>query len=224
MNKLAILIPIGLGIAAGVFNFLAVRSSIKPLELVAVNDAVKSGTPVTASMLTPLSVRADKDILRSAIPWDQRGVILGRKINREIMKNELILFTDVRLTESDVKQNLRDGEASLTVAVPAAKVVPGVRIGDDVVVLIQAGKGDDDESPVAGKVGVRAVGPFRIIGFGEPTGSGANEARVVVLAIKLRNGEIADQGAADLEAATRGRRGDKSPVLGIEYPYVKLGK
>ena len=223
MNKLAFLIPVGLGVAAGVFNFLAVRSSVKPIELVAVNDTVKAGTPVTASMLVPLAVRADKEILRSAIPWEQRGLILGRKISREVMKNELILFTDVRLTESDVKQNLRDNEASLTVAVNAAKVVPGVRIGDDVVVLIQ-GKGDDDETPVPGKLGVRVVGPFRVIGFGEPTGSGQNESRVIVLAVKLRNGELADQGAKDLEEATRGRRGDKSPVLGVEYPYTKIGK
>lgn len=223
MNKLAILIPIGLGIAAGVMNFLAVRSSIKPIELVAVNDTVKAGSPITASMLVPVSLRADKEILRSAIPWEQRGLILGRKINREIIKNELILFTDVRLTESDVKQNLRDSEASLTVAVNASKVVPGVRIGDEVVVLIQ-GKSDDEESPIAGKFGVRVVGPFRVIGFGEPTGSGQNEARVIVLAVKLKNGEIVDQGARDLEEATRGRRGDKSPVLGVEYPYAKVGK
>ncbi len=225
MNKLAILIPIGLGLLAGVMNFLAVRSSIKPIELVSVNDTIRPGTPIAASMLVPISVRADQAILRSAIPWEQRGIVFERRVNRELGKGEILLFADVRQMDTDAVRNLREGETSLTISVPESKIVPGLRISDDVMVVVAARGAEEEDTTITKGQSVRLVGPFRVVGLGDAPGSGVSrdEPRSIVLAVRVNNnGELIDQSARDLENARPKRPGDRPLIIGLEFPHKKV--
>jgi len=67
-------------------------------------------------------------------------VLIGRPANRPLVEKEAVLLSDIRLSGTfDVRVNLRPGERSLTLAVKPANVVPGLRVGDEVEILLAGG-------------------------------------------------------------------------------------
>src|SRR5262245_23143148 len=129
------MVPIVLGVIAGAIYLVAIRSGTKTIELVGVNQNMRAGDDLTDDVLVRVSVRADRTILRSAIRWEDRGLLIGRRVNRSLVEGELILFTDVRQAVGDTSANLKSDERSRTVSVPQVRVVPGLRVGDSVVFL-----------------------------------------------------------------------------------------
>ncbi|MCU0703139.1 MAG: SAF domain-containing protein [Fimbriiglobus sp.] len=216
MNKtvLTILIPLGLGITAGVFNLLAVRAATGTVDLTVVKDDLKGGTVLTAEMLGRLSVRADPGVFRSAVKYEDRGVLIGRSVNRPLAAGEVLLVADVRSTGTfDVRANLRAGERTLTLTVKQNRVVPGLRVGDEVEVLVH-GVAEVEPRPArdAGPT-YRPVGPFRVVGLDDRSASAGggfrDDERQVVVAY------AAGRDIAPLERAHRGEGQER--VVGIEF-------
>ena len=75
MNKTVttFLIPLGLGAVAAVLYLMAVRSATATVDLTVVKTDVKAGTPLTEEMLGRLLVRADRDVFRTAVRYEDRG-------------------------------------------------------------------------------------------------------------------------------------------------------
>ncbi len=217
-KSLGWVVPVALGVIAGVLYIAALRSGTKPIELVAIkSDAgVKAGNELKAEDLTPVSIRADKTLLRSAVKWEDRGLVIGRKVNRPLLKDELVLFADVRQSAADFRQNLLAGEESRTVSVPLNRIVPGLRIGDDAQVILRTDI--ETETGKGGSIGERSIGRYRVIGLGErgETALSRDDSRLVVLAIKVNSrGEPLDQAAKELVEALEGKKGER--IIGIEF-------
>ena len=214
-----VFIPIAIGVAAALFNLMAVRSATKTVDLTVVKADVKAGTPLTEDMLQRMTVRADKDIFRSAVRYEDRGAVVGRPANRPLAAKEVVLLADVRLSGTfDVRANMRPGERSLTLSVKSSRIVPGLRVGDDAEVVTSGGGGggEGDDPPDRGRTG-RTIGPFRVVGLGEraeaTAGSFRSDERQVVIAYTT------SKDLAALERAYRGDAGER--VVGIEYARDK---
>jgi hypothetical protein len=176
-----ILVPLALGLGAGLLNFVLIRGATTPLELVAVSKEVKAGEELKEDMLEKVSVRAPRELLASALLWSERGTILKARVARTLKPRELILGPDVRHELSDdIKNQLRPGEFSWTIIVRPFRLAPGLRQGDQV--LVRAG-GIDSSLPV------KVSGPYRFLGLGEhlvpfhPSAASRDEFVKVALAI-----------------------------------------
>jgi len=221
MNKTVttFLIPLGPGAVAAVLYLMAVRSATATVDLTVVKTDVKAGTPLTEEMLGRLLVRADRDVFRTAVRYEDRGVLIGRPANRPLVEKEAVLLSDIRLSGTfDVRVNLRPGERSLTLAVKPANVVPGLRVGDEVEILLAGG---DTSGPpgAADPVGrrVRTVGPFRVVGLGErpEAMAGAFRSDDRQIAIAYTGDVAATREFTALERAYRQEGG--AQVAGVEY-------
>src|SRR5262249_47569517 len=119
MNKTVatVVIPIGLGVAAAVFNLMAVRSATATVDLTIVKEHVQPGPPLTEEMLGKLTVRADPEVFKPVVRYEDRGVLIGRPASRPLAAKEVVLLADIRLSGTfDVRANLRSGEHTLTLA------------------------------------------------------------------------------------------------------------
>lgn len=218
-----VFIPLGLGLAAALFNLMAVRSATSTLDLTVVKADVKAGTPLTEEMLDKMTVRADREVFRTAVRYEDRGVLVGRPANRPLIAKEVILLADIRLSGTfDVRANLRSGERSLTLAVKPSRIVPGLRLGDDVEIVLSGG-GDPEPGDAPTPKGAargRTVGPFRVVGLGERTeataGAFRSDDRQVVIAYTP-----AAAATRDFAALERAYRREGSDVVGVEYAREK---
>jgi hypothetical protein len=222
VTSLRVLIPLGLGLAAGLLNFIALRSATAPLYVVVVRDNVKVGTELTDRMLDRLSVRADRELVKSAVPYEERGLVVGRRVNRPMQAGEIVFFSDVRIYGGEeIRDNLRPGEVSLTMIAKHSRIAPGLRIGDEVSIVVAERPG----TASAGAIVSRVVGPFRLVGFGEHAdpylgGPGRLEpVRKVVVAAPVGRGGLLDSHANALERAAQS--GDDG-ILAVEF--YRLGK
>ena len=222
-KSLGWMVPIVLGVIAGAIYLVAVRSGTKTIELVGASQNMRAGADITDDVLVRVSVRADRAILRSAIRWEDRGLLIGRRVNRSLVEGELILFTDVRQAVGDTSANLKSDERSRTVSVPQVRVVPGLRVGDSVVFLAVGDPGDVEPDSGTDKKArrppEREIGPFRVVGLSERSeGGGRDEQRQVVVAVKLPgSGTPAERAARDaLDDALTGARGQR--IVAAEVP------
>lgn len=215
MTARAILIPLALGLAAGLINFVVMRGATAPLELAAVKDDVKPGTELTEAMLEKVSVRADAKLFASAVPYSERGILIGARVGRALKAHEVVLFADVRQDfADDIRANLRAGEMGFTVPVRQNRITPSLKAGDEVGFLIVG----DDATP-------RVVGPFRLVGFGERSdpfqgaAMGRLEARKVVVALPVAKEGDLDARVKALNDAIRqsGSTEKTERVLGVEH-------
>lgn len=226
MNALRIFIPLGLGLIAGLVNFVVVRGLTAPIEVVGVNDDLRAGTVFTKpDVLVKVQIRTEnKDILRSAIPWSERGTLMDRKLNRPLAKGELVLFADVRTdTAEDVQALLQGDEISYTFAVRNSRVAPGLQLGVEVGILIETPSPDGGRERGIAKV----IGPFRLVGMSERpdparAASGVDEYRKVSVAVKPSAKKELEGFVSDLETAAAATDGGgaterRNRILAVEY-------
>jgi hypothetical protein len=214
-----ILVPLILAFAAGLINFVVVNGFVAPLELVAVKEDMKAGTEIREDMLERLSIRADRKLFASVVAYPDRGVIIGGKLARSLKAHEAVLFTDIQLeSPEDFRAALRPGEDTLTVAVRPARIAPGLRSGDEVVFTMPA-------PPGAADPGLRRIGPFRLLGFGErsdPYQAAAlnrDETRKVVVARPATLPAGLAVAIQQMQEAVRAALADSKldPGLAVEY-------
>jgi len=224
-KSLGWLVPVVLGVVAGGIYLIAIRSGTKTIELVGVSQNLRAGAELTDDVMVRVSVRADKAIFRSAVRWEDRGLLVARRVGRSLVEGELVLFADVRQSANDASINLNPGETSRTVAVAQNRIVPGLRVSDNVVFLVLGDGAEAEAEPVPDKKGRRPVshdreiGPFRVVGLSDRSElSGREELRQVVVAVKKDgSGLPAEKAARDaLDDAISGARGQR--ILAIEVP------
>jgi hypothetical protein len=212
MNSYRVLIPVALGLLAGVLNFLAVRGATAPLEIIAVSRPINFGEVLELKDLEKLAIRADDKLLSNAVPWSKCGDVVGRRVNRTLKEKEILFFRDAlgELGE-DISANLEPGYRSQMVVVKTTRIVPGLRVGETVVFVIKSA----DASPPGKLVSPARVGPFKVIGLTEdpdgPTTGPDRQSKVVVAVPKeattAKEGTTLKE-AQQLEAADQ--------VLGVE--------
>lgn len=214
-----ILVPLILAFAAGLLNFVVVNGLVAPLELLAVKEDVKVGTELREEMLERVYVRADRKLFASVVAYPDRGVVVGGRVARAIKAHEVLLFNDILLENSeDFRAALRPGEDTLTVAVRPSRIAPGLRAGDAIVFTMPA-------PPGAGEIGLRRIGPFRFLGFGErpdqfqAAAFNRDETRKVVVANPAKLGDELARSIQMMQEAVKLALADSKldPGLAVEY-------
>jgi hypothetical protein len=234
MKVLRLVLPIVLGVMAAALNLLILRGNIAPLELTVIRSDTKAETELTDDMLDRVTVRADKEIFKSAVPYADRGLLLGRRVLRPLSAGEVILYADVHnLEEENIRLYLQPGESTLTMPVKPSRIAPGLRRGDEVGILV-AKTASGVKPPMTGgpsTAGRRILGPFRLLSLGAPVdpyrAMGLGEMRMVMLAVtRTPDGRLDPKVTALDEAIASGLApggGPESGILAVEY-YQPDGK
>lgn len=226
MSALRLLLPVVLGILAAILNFMVLRGSTAPLELAVLNTDLKADTELTDDMLDRLPVRADKGIVKSVVPYSDRGLLLGRRVMRPIGAGEVLLYTDVHnLDEENISLYLKPGETTLTIPVKSSRVAPGLRRGDSIGILVTMRPEPNPSKSVLRTPAdaTRMLGPFRLLRLGtvvDPYRSaGLGEASLLQVAIKPgANGQLDPMvGTLQKVLAASASGGSNSGVLAVEY-------
>jgi hypothetical protein len=228
MNALRVVLPIVLGIAAAVLNFMVLRGSTAPLELTAVRLEVKAGTELNEDMLERVSVRADQQIFKSAVPHAERGLLLGRRVTRSLNAGEVVLYTDMhKLDEENISLYLKPGESTLTVPVKSSRIAKGLERGASVGILVAMRPAGGMKLPVSGSAPLarQMLGPFRLLSRGTPTdpsrSASLGDVQMAIVAVmRMSDGRLNPEVAAldEAIAATMSPGGGyEGGVLAIEY-------
>ena len=226
MNALRVVLPIVLGIATAVLNFMVLRGSTAPLELTTVRSEVKAGTELTEDMLERLSVRADQQIFKSAVPYAERGTLLGRRVARPLGAGEAVLYADVnKLDEENFSLYLRPGESTMTV--PVKRIAQGLERGASVGIRVPMRPVAGMKLPMGGGAPLarRILGPFRLLSRGttaDPSRSAflGGVHMAVVAVTRMSDGRLSPDAAALDEAITASMSpgsGFEGCELAIEY-------
>ncbi len=234
MKMLRIILPIVLGVLAGALNFMVLRGSTAPLELTVIKSDVKADTELTEEMLDRLPVRAEKDVFKSAVPYAERGLLLGRRVLRPLAAGEVVLYADVQnLEEENIRLFLKPGESTLTMPVKPARIAPGLRRGDEVGILVAKAASGAKPATLGAPAPMsrRILGPFRLLSLGAPVDPyraiGLGESRMVMVAVtRTPDGQLDPKVAALDEAIAAGvapGSGPESGILAIEYYQPAAG-
>jgi hypothetical protein len=223
MKALRIILPVGLGILAAVLNFVVLKGSTAPLELTAVSNDVKAGTELTEGMLERVAVRGDRAIFKSAVPYSDRGLLLGRRVTRVLTSGEVVMWTDVQnADEENLRIYLNPGESTETFPVKPSRIARGLRRGDPVGILVSAKSWPNDSKSSKGAtlpvVSRRMVGPFRLLSLGtplDPSRSALTESNLVSVAVPRPTSGRLDPNVEALDEAISAMASGSSAEVGV---------
>lgn len=166
--SLKFLIAAGLGLAAAALNWFAMSTGSDALQFVRVTEDLEVGDAFTSGNLAPLEIPAAFASLRdTAIPFDDRGVLLQRRATRKFMAGDIVFWRDMQLQGPEFE--LRAGEDVLLVSLADTQVAPGLlRVGSWVSLRfeLEPAAYDAEREPPTEESQATWVGPFRVASVG----------------------------------------------------------
>lgn len=163
-----LLIPLTLGVVAAVVNWMVLSSNTKPIKFVTVKEAMKVGDLFDLEMCAELSVPPSfKSLSSSAVRFEDRGVLSGRRVRRAIEPNDPVFFADTDLSGKWLA--LENAEELFPVELGDVAVDENLlRIGNRIRFRVTALEGES-EPPW--------VGPFKIVAVGSKINNNFSEER-----------------------------------------------
>jgi hypothetical protein len=206
MTALRVILPVVLGILAAVLNFMVLRGSTAPLEVTVVRSNLLVDTVLTEDMLERLQVRADATIFKSAPPYSERGLLLGRRLKRALEAGEILLYADLEnLDETNVRPYLKPGETTLTIPASSSRIAPGLRRGDSIGVIVTRMDEASHAKNSPATPTARILGPFRLLRLGPVSNTnrmpGEEGMRQVIVAVASGKDGKLDPAAAAVQEA-----------------------
>lgn len=212
-NWIRVLLPVGLGLLAGLLNFAAIHHKVAPETFVTVSRDIQFGEPLAEgeSDLQQLTLSGDVDLLKtSAVLWKDRYILLKKRAPRKLRKGDLLLFQDA-LQSTELEPG--DGEVSLPVSIERIPNVPRLLlVGEEIGFLVARPRSAPTSSsalPITSEPDVdpEYVGPFRLLSVGDrlsrtqsdevqPDGS-SPDSGVIHIGIRL------NEGSNELEDSSR---------------------
>lgn len=167
-----LLIPLGLGVAAALLNYMGRSSDIEPVYYVALKKDLKTGDELKPEHLEFASLPKNNSasLAKVGIPYGQRAVVFGRRVQRSMKKGDVVLWSDVT---SQAKQ-WNENEVLLHMSVPNIPI-PDLRVGQKIAFVlpreridpVATGKDDKVKTPSPKDTeNYRVVGPFRVHSLG----------------------------------------------------------
>jgi len=219
MNYLAkILIPLALGILAAFVNYLILSSSTAKLDFVTVDKEVPRDAPIELINLRKLSVPKEFQGLRQTmVPWNERGVLSGKRVLRPIRPNDPIFFADTDF-EGDWL-DLKDGEKLFPVNIGELEFDPTLlRIGNYIQFRVSLYKNAEPEW----------IGPYRVVAVGSklrndqdgPTSSRQSSAQSIGIAYNKENPSMGDS-LTKLELFCDAQRAGNAVMLSVLIEEIK---
>lgn len=207
------LIPIGLGLLAGILNMMLLQSSTAPVEFVTVTEDVRYGDILTSDVLAPVELPSSFAHLKeTAYRWEDVGTLYERPIQRPLRKGDLVMFRDVE-TEG-WKSNLRPGEEGVDVPLKKFSLDGALSIGQEITFVIRPGT----RSTIK-------VGPFRLIALGNQIVDSEREGQSHLAGVKQVSVAVPEKPSAEAAKQTELLEqyvtSDDWTIATLQYPGPK---
>ena len=165
---LKLLIPLGLGIVAAVVNWMVLSANTQPIKFVTVKKPLRQGDLFDLEVCDELRVPPSfKGLSKSAVRYEDRGVLSGRRVRRDIAPNDPVFFADTDLTGKWLA--LEKTEELFPIELDDVAVDDNLlRIGNMIRFRLTAMDGES-EPPW--------VGPFKIVAVGSKINNNFSEER-----------------------------------------------
>lgn len=165
----AFILPILLGIAAGVLNFIALRGEVN--EYVIAKNEIQVGDAFKESQFEKVTVRGK---IHGAIPWADNAVLNGLFAPRQINKGEYIFRQDI-LRKSIEPISVKPDEVVITVSLDGVKFEEKlIRIGQRIGFAIREGEMQSaikskESSQTAVPPTYKSIGSWQVFALGSVT-------------------------------------------------------
>jgi len=165
---LKLLIPLALGIVAAVVNWMVLSANTQPLVFVTVKTQLAVGDLFDLEMCDELRVPPTfKNLSKSAVRFEDRGVLSGRVVRRAIEPGDPVFFADTDLSGEWLM--LDKSEELFPVELDEVAVDQKLlRIGNQIRFRVPAM--DGESAPPW-------VGPFKIVAVGSKINNNFSEER-----------------------------------------------
>ena len=168
-NTIKLLIPIVLGIAAAVVNFMVLSKSYEQVQFVATTGVIEKGDSFTGKIETKGVPSGLAGSLASvAIPAKSRGLLSGQTATRTLQPGDLILYRDTTINGSPPMDFRDDREVAKPVPLDGNRL-GGASVGDHAWFTIPGFEKSESSSgrntSYTGES--QKIGPFRILAIGQ---------------------------------------------------------
>ncbi len=168
-------IPVIIGLAAAVFNFMAIIAKVQPQIYAALTRQVSKGFPISEGDFFPVKVCVDNaDLARAAVHWEDRMVLANTRAAYDLKAGQVLLYSDVRALAISPPLDAEAYDLSLTRE--QARSLESVRIGDQVSFLLK----------VPGKVAPETLGRFLVLNLDSGDSGSGDRGRPVTLTVAVR--------------------------------------
>jgi hypothetical protein len=185
-----LLIPIGLGIAAAVVNWLAVSRQTDPVFFTVAKEDLAAGAYLLPRTVEKKPLPSQyRDLKNTAVLFEEFGAVENSRVQRPLKKGDLIFYADCARDQHHL--TLRPGESAVPMSLAGIPMEPGViRVGNMIEFLIpvKTDDGDVDEW----------VGPFRVISVGtdftprQEKESGRGNSEKITVAVPTAPSNVGD--------------------------------
>lgn len=225
---LRLALPLGLGLAAAVVNWVTVSSGMKPMAFVRVNRSLARGAVFTAQCLERVEMSGELGKLPyTAVRWEDRATLYERPTPRQLLAGDLVLWRDATPLPRELQT--QPGEVMMGISLAGMTSVPEfIQVGQQVGFFV-GGEGkpaapvaaDGSQSPPS-RTPLEYLGPFRVLAVGKRITPGGEvldgernsmETILTVAARFLPNSRRLDERSARLLSARTGFSGER--ILGI---------
>jgi hypothetical protein len=161
-NTLKLVIPLVLGLIAGMFNFLALKSSVQEVSFVKATREIPIGETFDEGSVEelPLMSKYAESLKNTAVLYKDLGLLSGQRATRTIQAGDIIFYRDTESLQGEI-YDFRDGDtAALPVSLEGVTTPPKMRVGDRVELKIPVENGEG--APTS-----RWIGPFRLVSVGQ---------------------------------------------------------
>ncbi len=206
-----LLIPLTLGIVAAAVNWMVLASNTTPIEFVTVKDTMQVGDLFDLQKCDKLEVPPGfKNLSKSAVRFEDRGVLSGRVVRRVIERGDPVFFADTDLGGEWLIMD--DSEELFPVELDEVAVDPKLlRIGNLIRFRVPAIQGES-VAPWVGPFKIVAVGSKINNNFSEERGSFSGSSLSVGIAYDMQRNE---EQLKRLEQFCDAQREGKAQMLGV---------
>lgn len=169
-NTLKLVIPLILGLIAGLFNFLSLKSTVQEESFVKATRQIEIGEPFDEGAVEelPLMSKYAESLKNTAVLYKDLGLLSGQRATRTVHAGDIIFYRDTESLQGELYDFRKGDVAALPVSLEGVTTLPKMRVGDRVELKIPLESGSGTAS--------RWIGPFRLVSVGEEI-SNSTEAR-----------------------------------------------
>lgn len=224
-----LLIPLGLGAAAALLNYMGRTSDIEPASYVGLKKDLRAGEEITFNHLMKVDVpKTMSNLATTGIPYSQWAVLLGRRLRREMSKGDLVMWSDVA-----PKDPWDPEKVVLHLSLEGISLPANLEIGQEVEFILP----DVFDRPLPGKdpkfkplpveptTTYRRLGPYQVFNIEKTTGTGGfTRANAISLLVPApREGSDFDKNVQELlKAAFKPVAGTTRGAFALYHPKSRV--
>jgi hypothetical protein len=168
-NTLKLVIPLILGLIAGLFNFLALKSAVQEVSFVKASREIEIGETFDEGSVEelPMMAKYAETLKDSAVLYQDLGLLSGQRTTRTIQAGDIIFYRDTESLQGELYDFREGDKAALPVSLEGVTTPPKMRVGDHVELKIPVSPTSSDGASS------RWIGPFRLVSVGEEVSNSA---------------------------------------------------